>query len=77
VESKIGPDVYFSHEDAKRFHQCCVESPQPPPGQAVILFAASKPLRLSRLDLASARQVIGYEPQDTWPEGLPFSVEFS
>lgn len=77
VESKIGPDVYFSHEDAKLFHQCCVESPQPQPGQAVILFAASKPLRVPRLDLELAHQVIGYEPQDTWPAGLPFSVEFS
>lgn len=75
VESPIGPDVFFSHEDAKRFHERCVESEQPAPGQSVILFATSKPLRQERLSLESAKQVIGYEPQDTWPAGLPFQVE--
>ena len=75
VGSPFGPDVFLSHEDSNRFHERCVESEAPGPGQAVILFAISKPLTTERLDLQPARQVIGYEPQNTWPEGLPFSVE--
>ena len=75
VKNRIGPDVFFSHEDAKRFHERCVESPTPAPGHSAILFATSKPLHNPLLDLEPARQIIGYEPQDSWPEGLPFSVE--
>lgn len=74
VKSKIGPDVYFSHEDAKRFHERCVEADQPAPGECVVMFATSRPRDQIRLDLQEAREVIGYEPQDTWPEGLPFSL---
>jgi hypothetical protein len=75
VESGHGVDVFFSHEDAKRFHERCVESEAPGPGQAVILFATSRPLYSERLDLSLARQVIGYEPVDTWPHGLPYSLD--
>ncbi len=75
VNSKIGTDVFFSHEDAKRFHERCVESEKPGPGESVILFATSQPLTVARLDLALARDVIGYEPQDVWPQGLPFAVD--
>lgn len=75
VQSPIGKDVFFSHEDAKRFHERCVESEAPAPGESVILFATSKPLDQERLDLEPSRRIIGYEPQDTWPEGLPFAVE--
>ena len=75
VEHNIGPDVFFSYNDARRYFECCVESSNPQPGQSVILFAASKPLKMARLDLEPAREVIGYEPQDVWPEGLPFSIE--
>lgn len=73
--SRVGPDIFFSHEDAKRFHERCVESENPPRGESVILFATSKPRSIARYDLEPARQIIGYEPQDVWPEGLPFAVE--
>jgi nucleoside-diphosphate-sugar epimerase len=76
AEASIGTDVFFSHEDAKRFHERCVESEQPALGECVTLFATSRPLHRERLSLESAKQVIGYEPQDTWPEGLPFNLEF-
>ena len=75
VANPGGPNVFFSHDDSNRFHERCVESVTPAPGQSVILFATSKPLHKARLDLELARQVIGYEPQDVWPVGLPFSVE--
>ncbi|MFN8440836.1 MAG: NAD(P)-dependent oxidoreductase [Caldilineaceae bacterium] len=70
-----GPDVFLSHEDAKLFHERCVESENPPPGKSVILFVTSRPSKLSRLDIETARTVIGYEPKDVWPQGLPYSVE--
>ncbi len=43
-------------------------------GQARRL-AASRPVGTARMDLEAARRVIGYEPQDRWPEGLPFPAE--
>jgi putative NADH-flavin reductase len=72
--SPRGPDFFLSHDDSDRFHALCVESPNPPPGTAVILHAASRPVGIGRMDLEPARQVIGYVPRDTWPEGLPFEV---
>ena len=65
----------MSHDDSNRFHTCCVESPNPPPGESVILHASSIPTEIERMDLELARRVIGYEPEDVWPEGLPFEVE--
>jgi uronate dehydrogenase len=75
AEFAMGPNVFLSHNDSNRFHALCVESPKPARGESVILFATSKPKSIERLDLEPARQVIGYEPQDVWPEGLPFSVD--
>ena len=74
-QSPFGPDVFFSHNDSNRFHTLCVESDNPLPGQSVILHASSRPVRMARMDLEPARRIIGYEPQDTWPEGLPFEIE--
>lgn len=75
LESKFGADVFLSHADSNRFHERCVESEAPAPGECVTLFATSKPLHMERLDLEPARRIIGYEAQDVWPQGLPFSVE--
>lgn len=75
MKSHIGRDVFFSHRDAQRFHERCVESEQPAPGEAVTVFAISKPKYQPRLDLEPARRILGYEPQDVWPQGLPFAVE--
>lgn len=75
VDSRIGKDVFFSHRDAQRFHERCVESSTPRPGECVTVFAISKPKSFPRLDLEPARRILGYEPQDTWPEGLPYAVE--
>ena len=70
--SDDGVNIYLSHNDAQRFFERCVESETPGPGQSVTLFATSKPLHRTRLDLESARVAIGYIPQNSWPEGLPF-----
>ena len=70
-----GPSVYLSHTDAARFFERCVESAVPAPGEAVTLFAISRPAGERRLDMRASRETVGYEPQDTWPEGLPFPHE--
>ena len=74
VASKIGKDVFFSHNDAATFHQLCVESPTPAPGESAILFATSRPTDRMLLDLEPAKRVIGYEPEDVWPDGLPYAL---
>lgn len=75
MKSKIGRDVFFSHEDAKRFYERVVEAEQPAAGECVTVFAISKPKYADRLDLEPARRILGYEPQDVWPSGLPYEVE--
>jgi uronate dehydrogenase len=67
-----GPDTFFSHADAQRFYECVVESPTPGPGEAVTVFATSIPAHTERLELEPARRILGYEPQDVWPNGLNF-----
>ena len=73
--SPFGRDIFLSHRDADRFLALCVEAEGPPPGQSVVVQAASRPVGIARMDLEPARRAIGYEPRDTWPEGLPFPVE--
>jgi hypothetical protein len=64
--------MYLSHFDCNRFFERCVEADGPARGTAVIVQAASRPTGIARMDLAPARDEIGYLPRDTWPEGLPF-----
>ena len=74
VASGMGKNVFLSHNDAATFHQLCVESPTPAPGESAILFATSRPADKMLLDLEPATRVIGYEPEDVWPEGLPYAL---
>jgi uronate dehydrogenase len=67
-----GADLFFSHRDANRFFERCVESDAPEAGVSVVLHAQSRPVRIARMDVGQAKDVIGYEPHDIWPEGLPF-----
>jgi uronate dehydrogenase len=68
-----GPDVYLSPGDAGRFFACAVEAPGPI-GFAVV-YATSKPKRQAYYDLKTTEKLLGYRPQDCWPEGCPeFSV---
>lgn len=70
-----GPSVYLSHTDAERFFERCVESAAPAPGEAVTMFAISRPGGERRLDMRASQEILGHEPQETWPEGLPFPYE--
>jgi uronate dehydrogenase len=75
MKSRIGRDVFFSHRDAQLFHERCVESVAPAAGECVTVFAISRPQSQARLDLEPARRILGYEPHDVWPQGLPYPVE--
>jgi uronate dehydrogenase len=75
ADSGHGVNIYFSHDDAKRFFQCAVEADRPKAGECVTVFAGSKPLHQPRVDMEPASEILGYEPQDTFPEGMPFKME--
>ena len=72
-----GPAIYLSPGDAGRFFRCCVESPRPEPSNSLIVFATSRPPGTPVLDIEPARELLGYEPIDQWPEGLPFAFDAS
>jgi nucleoside-diphosphate-sugar epimerase len=63
-----GPDVYLSPADAGRFFACAVEAPADLHFQVV--YAMSRPARRVIYDPRPARELLGYEPRDTWPEGV-------
>jgi uronate dehydrogenase len=63
--------VYLSHRDARRFFACAAEAENV--GYALVYASSKPPPDAGGLDLEPAR-AIGYEPTDTFPEGLPFEV---
>jgi hypothetical protein len=60
-------DVYLSPGDAGRFFACAVQAKLPQ--KYVLTYATSKPKRVM-YDLESARRMLGYEPQESWPQGI-------
>jgi uronate dehydrogenase len=70
VQRSGAPHVYFSHRDAARFFRLAIEKETVP---FTVLFAMSKNA-LGHFDLETSRAVIGYEPADTFPEGLAFEL---
>jgi uronate dehydrogenase len=62
-----GPDVYLSPGDAGRFFTCAVAAPLDV--RFSVVYACSRPLHRPMFDLTSSRTLLGFEPQDTWPEG--------
>ena len=63
-----GPDVYLSPRDAGRFFTCAVTASANI--HFAVVYACSRPLRQTVYDLEPARQLLGFEPMDTWPEGI-------
>jgi nucleoside-diphosphate-sugar epimerase len=63
-----GPDVYLSPPDAGRFFACAVAARADI--RFAVVYACSRPARQQFFDLGPARDLLGYEPHDTWPEGL-------
>ncbi len=67
AEADWARDVYLSPGDAGRFFACAVEAPDI---AYAIVYATSKPATIERNDLEPARRLLGYEPRDTWPQGI-------
>lgn len=63
-----GPDVYLSTGDAGRFFALAAEAPLD--FRFAVVYACSKPVREEVYDLRAAKERVGYEPRDTWPEGI-------
>ncbi len=70
-KSPFSIDFFLSHDDAGRFFLKAVEAENI---DFCILVAASKWKTRQLFDLEPAKNLIGYEPQDQFPEGLPFNV---
>ncbi len=61
-------DVYLSPADAGRFFACAVEAPADV--RYAVVYACSKPQKRMTYDLEPARRITGFEPRDTWPQGV-------
>ena len=61
-------DVYLSPGDAGRFFACTVEAP--PTVRHAVVYAASRPIHRERFDLSEAATLLGYHPQESWPQGI-------
>ena len=70
---EFGKDVYFSPADAGRFFACAVQAEIET--NYCVVFATSKPIRKARYDITAARDLLGYEPRDTWPAGTEIVYE--
>ena len=75
LEAGSGFSVYLSHDDAGRFYQGCVETAPngaaAAAGECITTFVTSRQ-PTPRLDIEPAARLLGFEPVDTFPEGLPF-----
>jgi uronate dehydrogenase len=64
------PDIYLSRADAGRFYAAALAAPEI---TFAVVYATSKGGH-NVYDMESARRLLGYEPRDRWPEGLPFDL---
>jgi uronate dehydrogenase len=65
-------DVYLSPSDAGRFFACAVEATLAP--KFAVVYATSKPKR-EMYDLETTKKLLGYEPQESWPQGIEVVLE--
>jgi nucleoside-diphosphate-sugar epimerase len=63
-----GPEVYLSPGDAGRFFACAVAAPADI--RFAVVYAVSRPPGRPVYDNGPAQHLLGYEPRDTWPEGI-------
>jgi uronate dehydrogenase len=61
-------DVYLSPGDAGRFFACAVEAKLSAP--FAVFYATSKALGKCPYDLGPAQSLLGYQPQEHWPDGI-------
>lgn len=72
-KSDFDRDVYLSPADAGRCFACAVEAS--PDLRFAVVFATSLPVKELRYDLRPARELLGYEPRDCWPQGIEIVTE--
>ncbi|MCE9604938.1 MAG: NAD(P)-dependent oxidoreductase [Planctomycetia bacterium] len=65
--SEWAQDVYLSPGDAGRSFAAAVRAPAIP---FAILYAQSKPLHHTYHDLEPTKTLLGFEPSESWPEGI-------
>jgi len=70
---EIAQDTYLSGRDAGRFVLAAVTQPMQPGFHVV--FVSSRPVRREIFDLGPARELLGWEPLDSWPLGGVGSLE--
>jgi uronate dehydrogenase len=68
----FGPRIYLSHRDAESFFARAVGMA---PHAHAAVFVTSKNGGASAFDLEPARRLLGFEPQDRWPEGSSWSED--
>jgi nucleoside-diphosphate-sugar epimerase len=61
-------DVYLSPADAGRFFAAAVVAPSAV--RHAVVYVSSLPVAGEAFDLGPAREVLGWEPLDRWPEGV-------
>jgi nucleoside-diphosphate-sugar epimerase len=61
-------DVYLSPGDAGRFFARAALTPADI--RYAVVYVCSRPQKEATYDLEPARRLMGYEPQDTWPQGV-------
>lgn len=62
-------DLYLSPGDAGRFFHAAVAAPLNV--RFAVVYATSRHIILPRFDLGPTRELLGWSPQDQWPDGLP------
>ena len=70
--SPYGRASYLSPGDAGRCFAAAVEIHRVP--RFTVVHATSLPVGPPRYDLGPARELLGYEPRDRWPEGLDLAT---
>ena len=67
-ESELAQDVYLSPGDAGRFFAATVETERLPP--FAVVYATSRYVNKLRYDLTKTRELLRWEPEEQWPEGI-------
>lgn len=62
-------DVYLSPGDAGRFFAAAAAL-SPTAISYEVMYAASRPRKVQYMDLEPARRLLGWEPQESWPQGI-------
>jgi uronate dehydrogenase len=67
-QSELAQDVYLSPGDAGRFFAAALETEALP--AYAVLYATSRFVHQLRYDLSACRELMGWEPQEQWPQGI-------